>query len=98
LGAGTQLWRAPSSSGVRLCDLCPQYLRDTTLNHTECSTGTEITVNGSRNARWPRLKKLARTVMPQKQKEAAATRPEAYADYWQVRNHRATTPNGPNRK
>ena len=55
-------------------------------------------MNGSRNARWPRLKKLARTVMPQKQKEAAATRPEAYADYWRVRNHRATTPNGPNRK
>jgi len=59
---------------------------------------SDMTANGSRTGRWVRLKKLAQSMMPQKQKPTAVPRREAYGDYWQVRDHRATTPTAPSRK
>ena len=59
---------------------------------------SEMTANGPRTVRWVRLKKLARSMMLQKQKSTTGPRREAYTDYWQVRNHRATTPTEPSRK
>lgn len=59
---------------------------------------SDMTANGSRTVRWVRLRKLAQSMMPQKRKSTAVPRREAYADYWQVRNHRATTPTEPSRK
>ena len=59
---------------------------------------TDLTANGSGAGRRSLLKKLVHSIGMQKQKPKSTRKDDAYADYWQVRNHRSPAPTSPVRK